>query len=1279
MSADKNRLQRVFWQLLLINFLLTLGFFVGRTAKDALFIGALGAERLPWAFIINAILIFLIGGWLALWQNRYSLRKVMYLAWGFSILGTAIFSAIFYFGLQHGLGITAYFAFFSFFEIPYLALIGIFWNFAGEYFNIRQQDKYFPKITIGSHLGTVAAGLLAVFATPLIGASGLILAWCISLVLCLVLIIFMWQRWAPGKVEVAALDVNDVNRNEAPVAEGLSAGLKALGKYRYASLFAAITFCTFFVMSIFDYSLADTARRSLSIDPDLLAVYFGYIIIGFGVVAFFLQLGVVPKLLSKWGVPKINLIAPALLTSGGFILLIMYDFIPAAFARGLFLINEFVFNQTLLPFIYGAIPERDRNQVRSTTEGSVTNFAMAAAGVFLFLPATFSGFQNHWLGMAAFFVAAAMLLFSWMLGKEYNEMLRKADFEDIIGKSLEQHQNPRDEILKRDLMSNTNANILLALHIIREHRRDALFDAVLTFADDQRPDVRLRALETLLSLMHTNEHFEKILQVVSYREASSSKIRFKKKEAGTLALIEQMYCRAGRANQLTGDFEYLVLDATLEPALRSLAFAAILKTGAANDVVEKALKSALESGEIRDNTMAAKVLGALPFRRDYFEKLKTWVMRAEKDAAQLKLISLESIASLGTQSPIAAEEALSIVLEKLKNDDSPEQACAAGARIVASHPFLIRKIEEAWVREEQSITSFREAMGGILQNLPHLLMLSKAREADELLLKMFRDAEHQTSREALKILSKRVEEEGRHHVYAFDNIWKHIRVDFVERLCLYGKLRQELKEQIVCQDALTYRIEDIFCQYGRFLEITYQIPENKDLLRRDITRLFSKNVLLRDKALKSLEIILSRQRDVYLEVSNLLDALDFQKSPTEQNWFLIKLAEQRGYEWCGSALEIVEKRLFTLKKDFWLQTILTIGDSLLSESSLAEAKTDDILEKMAKALRGLKGSPVFENIPYELLVNLVFRGKPRELPIGARLLLEGQARQGLWIVTDGDTALLRANPADETVLSPAIWGEHFALSGEACGIGVKAVSETIKAVFIEQEAFEAWLFKFPEASKQISVNLIKLIEGLNEEEKKQHAKFGEAAEVLNHLEKLEDTIKEIIPRRVVKETQKRYLVEPFDIEKIERKYITSVKELKQYYLVVAQDREVRMRSIDGKEFEMTLKDSSHREVTVSVQQELYDELESMRTGIIIHKKRYRFDPTFWEGWSLDVYDDASSLGGMWIAEIELSDESSPAPALPKWVEFIDDISENEDFDNRNLALFGVPDILNKYK
>lgn len=153
------------------------------------------------------------------------------------------------------------------------------------------------------------------------------------------------------------------------------------------------------------------------------------------------------------------------------------------------------------------------------------------------------------------------------------------------------------------------------------------------------------------------------------------------------------------------------------------------------------------------------------------------------------------------------------------------------------------------------------------------------------------------------------------------------------------------------------------------------------------------------------------------------------------------------------------------------------------------------------------------------------------------------------------------------------------------------------------------------------------------------------------------------------EIEKKYLLSELP-EGLDRYPSVSIE---QGYVIVTGDEELRVRKKDRSCF-LTYKKGSgttRDEIELGISEDQYLQFREHVIGTVIHKKRieYPFENFTVE---IDVYKD--SLWGLIVAEVEFPTiKSMQKFSPPPWLE--NEVSENSEFKNKNLALGGLPESL----
>jgi CYTH domain-containing protein len=691
-----------------------------------------------------------------------------------------------------------------------------------------------------------------------------------------------------------------------------------------------------------------------------------------------------------------------------------------------------------------------------------------------------------------------------------------------------------------------------------------------------------------------------------------------------------------------------------------------------------------------ENKMAAEIIGDLGYDERLCQKLCSWLdMTRERKTTEsdeietddandhnaLRKAAMEALLKMGTKSRIGATKVFAVALKSMEDPLLCDTIVAGLTRMVSAHAELVDAVRSAWTEAGDGL---QNTMLGKATKLPLMLAENAQLESEALLIDMVAKAEHQIARQALIGLERRVRSIGCLSD-AGREICRSLRPEFIERICLCAAIRSSIARDSgrhdMAIDSLSYRLRELFEQYTQLVWLTYRTPENAVRFDRDMRHIHSEDILTRDLAVKSLEITFESSRNLYLEISDLVDATDVNIEKSEQDRLLGELATRRHYSWVGKGLTASVQRLFELKVDEWIAWSLTPQEPKGRQREGVVAST--ALENLNVALNVLSDERLLGGIPSELLARLILQGRHFTKRRGERLLYEGLKNQGIAIVFDGESSLVTGNQLTESFPSPSVWGVSATLSKQCLREGVRAGSPKVEGIRIDQRSTDAWLVSHPHATRQICRKLIGVIEELNIRESTVSKERGDLKGTLELLGSTVEYLRQIVPAlQLTKErTQRRFLISSVALETKEPGSRLESKILEQYYLIVDEEKELRLRCEDDRICTMTLRDKSRGEVTISVGRTLYDEMMPYRLGRVIRKTRYKYLDEPLQTWSIDVYDDGSPFRGMVIAELDLPGYQEELPETPVFVEVLSDISDLSDFENRNLALHGPPDLL----
>ena len=1212
--------------LFLLNLVLGCGLFLGRTARDVLFISKVGVEYLPYAFLLNALIVFLVGNKVVAFFEKFDLKRGLVYAIGVGLLGALIFAAGAFLVPESSLNEKIfYFALFSFFEIPYLLLLGAFWNLVSASYTDRKLDSLSPFLISGAHAGTAVAGVIAIALSMAgFGAHFLLMAWGVVFLTALPLGLRA-TRTMPEEIDEEELG----DESTATIAEAL--------KRPYVKYFVWVTFLVFFVSSIIEFSLADTFTNVIKGTEAQLARIMGVIYLAFGLIASIVQPKFIGWLFRKIGPGASIVVAPVALLVAGVSLLTYYGFATAAIARGLFLVNEYLFNQTLLPFIYGAVPRRERNTARAFIEGTIPNVALGSAGLFLLLT-QFSSFQMHWLGQVTFLAAIVIMVLSHLMRREYDELgrLRYRSYQgDASGEIWEVVAEAGEscainKMVKQRLSNGSDDQVLVLLNLLADSDFNPAFDDLLPALHRPSATVRVAALEVLAKGPVSGGTLRSVTN-----EFAATKT-FRLTDEGTLGSLEKIFQKAGRQGEFARYAAPLLDEKELSLKSRALVARALLRYGDLTNIGD--VLEMIESKELaEDRTSFAEIASQIAHEGSLPEVSK-WAQDRSLPLKERR-ISLQAVGAIGSANYSA--EALEIILNALAEPELRSDAIRFGSKLIASDSAYLNGMRDSLVTEPADL---REAFAGEKMSRIEMLRNLPLQSSESILLEIAANAEFQARLTAVGVLKHRMAEdetltrEARKESARIKSLWR-------DELILHSRLVDSRSPGGESLGAMVeWRLEELFESYLVFVNLCLRNADNMVQLDQMLRELRSEDSTIRDKAAKYFESEFAEDRASYVELNDLVDV------------FQIRDFRDRVSEICnrlGTEADAASERGADLWRD-WIQNteVLCEEDNTVLHASLS----------------ALKNSTVMGDVGDEALAKLVFSASfTSGKDSNADLIQFGSLDQPVYILLQGSFDVYSDSLWKKDPELPSLVGDLDTLIGQPATVALRSRGES-QWLRIRQSCFKEWVESSPAITGAVNRRLIQSIELANTGQGRQvNSAFAD------HLEALTESIWAILKKsRIANESgasTRKVLVSFDDIKESD---IEESKRLQQYYVVLDDQREVRFRheASQSETIWLTLKDASEGvEVSVEVNAEMYERFKTRIIGDQISKNRYRIKG--FENASLDIFDDGTPLEGLAIWEYEV-DDSNPDMAIPSFLRSNREITDDTAYRNKSLAIQGLP-------
>ena len=463
--------------------------YAAKTVRQSTFVDALGAERLPWVYLLVAVVAYPVIRLYAAATERWRLQVVVM---GTSIslaVGTLAFAV--WFAQSHAWIPVAFYLWAS---IASVLAMSQFWSFAADVFDPRQARRLFGFMSAGGLLGAVAGGQLP----RLVGGdpqATLVMAAALLFAIALLTPVTEGGARSMGRTRRPTLDVT---------ARDTRGGFETIRSSRLLMTISALMVVSVIAAQVIDlqFNWIVEQRTSTLEDRTLL---FGNVFSIMGLAAFLFQLVLTSRIHRSLGVGFAMRVLPGGLVAGTGLLLAATTFAPASllFILGALKVGEnglrHSLDQSTRELLFVPVAERDRRKAKAYIDVLVQRFAKSVAAVLL-LTVTFGLLNPLEAGWITVVACLAWLLLSYTARREYVGSLRQslvptAHVERELPEQLDLSSPGALEALVEAMGSLDENRALGAIDLLAAHGKGGLVPPLLLRHD--APAVRRRVLEVI--------------------------------------------------------------------------------------------------------------------------------------------------------------------------------------------------------------------------------------------------------------------------------------------------------------------------------------------------------------------------------------------------------------------------------------------------------------------------------------------------------------------------------------------------------------------------------------------------------------------------------------------------------------------------------------------------------------------------------------------------------------------------------------------------------------
>jgi len=515
---EKNRVYRVLSRLVDVRpgeahtslllfiyfFLITSSAYIIKPVKISLFLEKLTFERLPYAYLLTALLI----GFVVTLNSRllHSIKRNIYISASlvFFIVNLVIFWLLFKQAWSWPSLVYWFWA-----DIFTATSVTQFWIVVNDIYHPRQARRLVGFLVSGGLLGGVSGALLASFLSKSLGTENLLLLCPASLFLCLVIVNLVAKAQKEGRIEEPKALIDKKKKKV-----GYSKSFRLIKDNRHLMLLCGIMFAAIVVTTLIDFQFNSVVEQHFTVTvegqtqvrKDAMTFFLGLFFTLLLVFSYLLHILLTNRILKNFGIRIALLIAPLFLLLGS----IAIVFIPlmsmmywAVVVKGGDKSLAHSLNQSVRELLYIPISPEIKYKAKVFIDMFVNKFAKGFAALLLLLFFSVIHLTIKQMSLVVVVFILIWITFNWRITKEYVSIVKKnllIKWEDADKFIAEKVDIDMTKLVFDTLESRKRSSVLYAMNLFDLIKKERLSPELKKIISHKSDEVRAGSLDSLLDL-----------------------------------------------------------------------------------------------------------------------------------------------------------------------------------------------------------------------------------------------------------------------------------------------------------------------------------------------------------------------------------------------------------------------------------------------------------------------------------------------------------------------------------------------------------------------------------------------------------------------------------------------------------------------------------------------------------------------------------------------------------------------------------------------------------
>lgn len=476
-------------------FLITSSVYIIIPVKLSLFLKQQTPERLPFAYLLTAIMI----GFVVSLNSKllHVMKRQLYISLCllFFIANLLIFWVLF---KLHWPWLSMIFWFWE--DIFTVTSVTQFWILVNDIYHPRQAKRLIGFLVSGGLLGGVGGSLLASRLAGTIGTEDLLLICPFMLVFCLIIVNFIHKFFDKEKIEADRL-LKEQKKKKIGYGKSFSLMLKN----RHLILLGGIVVAAIVVTTLIDFQFISIVNIKYE-DENSRTAFFGTFFMILLIFSSLLHIFSTDRILKNFGIRVSLMIAPISLLIGSFAIL----FIPAAsliywavLIKGTDKSLSFSLSQSVRELLYIPIPPEIKYKAKVFIDMFVNKLAKGLGAIFILVFFSILNFSIKQISFITIVFILVWIILNQKITKEYVNIVKKnlkIKWHDADKFVTEKIDIDMTKLVFDTLESKKRSSVLYAMNLFDLVKRENLSPELKKIITHKSDEIRASSMDSLLEL-----------------------------------------------------------------------------------------------------------------------------------------------------------------------------------------------------------------------------------------------------------------------------------------------------------------------------------------------------------------------------------------------------------------------------------------------------------------------------------------------------------------------------------------------------------------------------------------------------------------------------------------------------------------------------------------------------------------------------------------------------------------------------------------------------------